>query len=177
MPVMVEPLASSRCASHSISRQVRAGALATLVMDAAMMLAGRLAPDLFATERLAPQVIGRWAAALFEGRLRHTDITREPPRRGELALGLLTHYGTGVALTALYVSARRTRRGGIAAAAGYGAATALLPLLVLYPSLGYGWLGLRSGEAPRLGAVMLLGHTAFGVGIWLGEAAVDRHQT
>lgn len=49
----------------------------------------------------------------------------------------------------------------------FGIATAVLPLLVLFPSLGYGWFGLRSGEAARLERIMLLGHTAFGVGIGL----------
>jgi hypothetical protein len=49
----------------------------------------------------------------------------------------------------------------------FGIATAVLPLLVLFPSSGYGWFGLRTGEAVRLNRIMLLGHTAFGVGIGL----------
>jgi hypothetical protein len=43
----------------------------------------------------------------------------------------------------------------------------VLPLLVLFPSLGYGSFGLRSGDAARVDRIMLLGHAAFGVGIGL----------
>jgi hypothetical protein len=39
--------------------------------------------------------------------------------------------------------------------------------LVLFPSMGYGWFGLRSGEAARLNRTTLLGRTAFGIGIGL----------
>jgi len=42
-----------------------------------------------------------------------------------------------------------------------------LPLLIMFPSMGYGWFGLRSGEAGRLNRIMLVGHIAFGVGIGL----------
>jgi hypothetical protein len=37
----------------------------------------------------------------------------------------------------------------------------------MFPSMGYGWLGLRTGDAARLNRIMLLGHVAFGVGIGL----------
>jgi hypothetical protein len=37
----------------------------------------------------------------------------------------------------------------------------------MFPSMGYGWFGLRSGDAARLNRIMLLGHAAFGIGIGL----------
>jgi len=55
----------------------------------------------------------------------------------------------------------------VLAGTAYGIATAVLPLLVLFPSMGYGWLGLRTGDAARLNRIMVLGHVAFGVGIGL----------
>jgi hypothetical protein len=42
--------------------------------------------------------------------------------------------------------------------------------LILYPSWGYGRFGLRSNEASRMVRIMLLGHSAFGVGIGLRTA-------
>ncbi len=146
---------------------VRAGVLATLTMDVTMLAAGRLGGDAWASDRLGPDVIGRWAAGLLCGRWRHQDITAEPARRGELALGILTHYVTGIVLTQAFVLSpgHATGRPGFAGAIGFGVATAALPLLVLYPSLGYGVLGLRSGDAARLDRIMLLGHAAFGVGM------------
>jgi hypothetical protein len=136
-------------------------------MDGAMLAAGRLGGDAWASDRLGPGVIGRWAAALMRGRWRHDDIAAEPARRGELALGLLTHYVTGIVLTEAFLLP--PRRGAsqpcLLRAIGFGVATSVLPLLVLYPSLGYGPFGLRTGEAARLDRIMLLGHVAFGMGI------------
>lgn len=153
-------------ATH-LAAGVRAGVLATLTMDGAMLAAGRLGGDAFTSDRLGPDMIGRWAAGLMRGRWRHDDIRAEPARHGELALGLLTHYVTGIVLTEAFLLAPRhgTGRPRFRVAIGFGAATAVLPLLVLYPSLGYGPLGLRSGDAARLDRIMLLGHAAFGVGI------------
>ena len=61
----------------------------------------------------------------------------------------LTHYVTGVVLTQAFLLLPRRGRGRPSFLAGtaYGIATAVLPLLVMFPSMGYGWFGLRSGEA------------------------------
>jgi hypothetical protein len=148
---------------------VPAGVLATITMDSAMVAASYIGGSAFSSDRLGVNVIGRWAADLLRGRWRHDDIRSEPARRGELGLGLLTHYVTGIILTGVFLllPRRRHERPSFAAGTAFGIATAALPLLVLFPSLGYGWLGFRSGEAVRLNRIMLLGHTAFGVGIGL----------
>jgi hypothetical protein len=148
---------------------VPAGVLATGAMDVAMVAAGVLGGSAFRSDRLGPDMIGRWAAGLLRGRWRRADISREPAQRGELALGLATHYVTGVALTQAFLLAPPRWRGtrGFLAGTVYGISTAVLPLLMMFPSMGYGWLGLRSGEAGRLNRIMLVGHIAFGVGIGL----------
>ncbi len=148
---------------------VPAGVLATITMDVAMVAASRLGGSAFTSDRLDVDVIGRWAAGLPRGRWRHADITSEPAQRGELALGMLTHYATGIILTQafLLLPRRGDGRPSFAGGAAFGIATAVLPLLVLFPSMGYGWLGRRSGDAARLGRIMLLGHIAFGIGIGL----------
>jgi hypothetical protein len=158
-----------RARTPRIPAGVPAGVLATFTMDLAMLAAARYRADAFASDRLGPDVIGRWAAGLLRGRWHRRDIMTEPGLRGENALGILTHYATGIALTQafLQIPRRRGARPGFVAGTGYGIATAALPLLVLFPSLGYGWFGLRSGEAARLNRTMLLGHTAFGIGIGL----------
>ena len=154
------------------------GVLATITMDAVMVAAASLGGSAFASDRLGLDMIGRWAGGLLRGRWRHDDIRRAPARRGELGLGLLTHYGTGVVLTQafLLLPRRGSRRPGFAAGTAYGIATAVLPLLVMFPSMGYGWVGLRSGDAARLGRIMLVGHIAFGVGIGLWAPRFARRQ-
>jgi hypothetical protein len=158
---------------------VSAGALATLIMDLAMLAAARVGgASTSGPDRLGPGIIGRWAYGLLRGEWRHEDITREPSRRGELALGILTHYGTGIVLTQAYlVAARRVGgRPSVRHATGFGIASAALPLLVLFPSLGYGPFGLRSGDAARIDAIMLIGHVAFGMGIgWSVAFLGPRH--
>ena len=148
---------------------VPAGVLATVAMDVAMVAAGVLGGSAFSSDRLGPEMIGRWAAGLLRGRWRRVDISREPPQRGELALGLATHYVTGVVLTQAFLLATPRWRGrrGFLAGTVYGISTGVFPLLMMFPSMGYGWFGLRSGEAGRLNRIMLVGHVAFGVGIGL----------
>lgn len=158
-------------AAPDLWRRVRggvpAGILATITMDAAMVAAERLGGRAFQSDRLGPDMIGRWVAGLVRGRRANGDITVEPAQPGELALGMGTHYATGIVLTQLFLLLPRggTGRPGFLAGTAYGTATAVLPLLLMFPSMGYGWFGLRSGEAARLNRIMLLGHVAFGIGI------------
>lgn len=160
----IRPIRSTR-----LPAGVPAGVLATITMDVAMVAASGLGGKAFTSDRLGPEMIGRWAAGLLRGRWRRKDISREPAQRCELALGLATHYVTGVVLTQAFLLAppRWHGRRGFLAGTVYGIATAAFPLLLMFPSMGYGWLGLRSGEAGRLLRIMLVGHIAFGVGIGL----------
>ena len=155
--------------SLSVPAGVPAGVLATVIMDVAMVAASVLGGSAFRSDRLGPDMIGRWAAGLMRGRWRRVDISREPAQRGELALGMATHYVTGVVLTQAFLLAtpRWHGRRGFLAGTVYGISTAVFPLLMMFPSMGYGWFGLRSGEAVRLNRIMLVGHIAFGVGIGL----------
>ena len=155
---------------------VAGGVVATVTMDAAMVLAAKCAPGAFASDKIGPEMIGRWAAGLCRGRGRHEDISAETPVRGELWIGLAAHYFTGITLTLVFVEAARRsgRRPGLAGGTAYGLATAVLPLLLMFPSMGYGCCGLRSGDARRVVGSMLLGHAAFGAGIGLWAATRRR---
>lgn len=146
-------------------RAVASGVLATVTMDVAMGLAPIFGGTAFNPPRLKPQMIGRWVKDLARGHLLNEDILAETPGRGELAIGMLTHYATGTGLTMAFMAIPRDRPPRLREATVYGVATSTLPLLVMFPSMGYGFAGQRSGEAGRLVRVMLLGHVAFGLGI------------
>jgi hypothetical protein len=164
----------------AVPTSVCVGVLATLTMDVAFVAASRLGGTSFTSDKIGPELVGRWAVGLARGRLRHEDIETETPVRGEAAVGLAVHYFTGVALTQAYyaVLPRRSRSsGGVAAASAYGVATALLPFLIMYPSWGIGVFALRSGEAARVARIMLLGHTVFGAGIGLWTALLRGRST
>jgi hypothetical protein len=149
---------------------VSVGVLATVSMDAVFAAASQIGGARFTSDKVGLEIVGRWAAGLACGRFAHDDMAAEPALRGEAVLGLAVHYVTGISLTAAYYEL--LRRGGrkprLVSATAFGAATALLPLLVMYPSWGLGPFALRSGEASRLVRIMLLGHTAFGtaIGVW-----------
>lgn len=149
---------------------VGVGVLATVSMDAVLVAASLAGGGRFSSDRVGLEPVGRWVAHLAHGRAVHEDLGAEEPVPFEAALGFAVHYATGIVLTCIYREALRRsgRRAGVASAAVYGAATALLPLLVMYPSWGLGPFGLRSGECARLVRLMLLGHTAFGaaIGVW-----------
>lgn len=151
---------------------VSVGVLATLTMDAVMVLASRLGGEAFTSEKTSAEFIGRWAGNLARRRWRYADIATATPLRGEAAIGLATHYVTGITLTECYLTTLRLLglRPDPLKAMAFGVATSLLPLLILYPSWGYGWFGLRSDEASRMIRIMLLGHIAFGGGIGLWTA-------
>lgn len=157
---------------------VAVGVLATITMDVAFVSAGVLGGEALTSDKIGPELVGRWVGGLARGHWRHDDIVAEPQLRGEVAIGLATHYATGVTLTYAYLLALRRlgRRPDLATAATYGAATALLPFLVMYPSWGYGCCGRRSGDVARLVRVMLLGHTVFGAGIAVWASLLARRQ-
>lgn len=153
---------------------VVAGALATATMDAAMVTAASVGGAAFDSERLGPEMIGRWAARLLRGQARGRDISLEPPIPGEFALGMATHYATGAALTAAFVLVAPRMKHPAPMAVAYGVTTAVFPLLVMFPSMGYGCCGVKSGEAGPMVRMMLVGHVAFGAGIGFWTARLRR---
>jgi hypothetical protein len=169
-------VSTEKTRSRTLPASIPVGVLATVTMDVAMVAASKLDPERFVSEKLAPQIIGRWAVGLCRGRWRHEDIAAEPPVAGEAALGMAAHYGTGLTLTAAYLWSLRLigARSGVLKATGYGAATSLLPFLVMYPSWGYGAFAWRADDSARMARGMLLGHTAFGLGIGVWAAVLAR---
>jgi hypothetical protein len=155
---------------------VAIGVLATLTMDAAFVGMSRLGGSSFASDKVGPDVVGRWAAGLGRGRFRHDDIAQEPRVHGEVALGLATHYLTGVALSGAYSALLRgcSVRPNVLTALGFGAASTLLPLLVLHPSYGYGCCARRTADAARITRIIFIGHATFGVGIGVWSAALRK---
>ncbi len=155
---------------RGVPESVTVGVLATLSMDVFFVAAARLGGERFTSDKVGPDLVGRWAAGLARGQLRHTDIAQTPTVRGEVAAGMAVHYLTGIALTAAYhrLLRRGGRKPGVLSATAFGVVTALLPTLVMYPSWGLGPFALRSDDASRLLRIMVLGHAAFGaaIGLW-----------
>lgn len=116
-------------------------------------------------------LVGRWAQGLVRGQWAHADIARSPVRPGEVRAGWAFHLlvgGGGVALlyAALLEVVRVTRPtdhlwGGLV----FGAATSLLPWLILLPAFGWGWFGRRGPRGSNALLSSTVSHIPYGLGV------------
>jgi hypothetical protein len=116
-------------------------------------------------------LVGRWALGLLRGQWAHADIARSPARRGEVRTGWTFHFlvgGGGVAL--LYAALANSAGfnvpthhllGGVI----FGAATSLLPWLVLLPAFGWGWFGRRGPRGSNALLSSTVSHIPYGLGV------------
>jgi len=150
------------------------GAAATVTMDVAWT-AWRLLGGARVSDKVGPEVLGRWTGHLRQGQLRHDDIRETPPLGNEAAVGMAVHYATGVALAGAYFAMLRMLKikPSTPVALAYGTATGALPWLVLYPAYGYGWFGLREEPKGALIATSAIGHVVFGLGIGVWAKVFD----
>jgi len=138
---------------------------ATAVMDAWMALRTRLlgipAPDY--------RLVGRWLGHMRRGRFRHERIGASAPVRGELAIGWVAHYLTGVSFGALLLAIcglEWARQPTLAPALIVGIGTVAAPFLLMQPGMG---AGIAASRTPRPGAARLqslVTHAVFGFGLW-----------
>ena len=150
-------------------RSILLGILATLTMDilsAASVKLRFLAP-------LPPRLMGRWFASVARGQLFHHDIGQVTPINYEMAIALPVHYAIGVTLALAYwlaTSALGLSPRNPFIALSFGLTTNVLPWLVMFPAMGYGWFGAQGPPGTRLFVSSLINHCFYGVGLWFGAS-------
>ena len=153
-----------------LGRLLLMGAIATVTMDIVGALAGRAG----IVKPLPPVLIGRWFAAVARGRPLHENIAHAAPVNYELAIALLAHYLVGIAFAALYLFAAArlgvSPRSAIPAVT-FGLVTSVFPWMLMFPAMGFGLFGSRGPAETQLFLSSLIGHAAFGIGLWLGVRA------
>jgi hypothetical protein len=147
------------------------GVFSTLSMDLLTGVATRwklIAP-------LPPNLIGRWFASVARAHPFHADIARSAPVNHELIVALPVHYAIGIVLATLYVWGTGEigwpRNFGIALA--FGLCTNVLPWLLMFPAMGYGFFGTHGPDGTRLFFSSLMSHAFFGLGLWLTVRVVS----
>jgi hypothetical protein len=153
-------------------RSVVLGVISTASMDLLSVAAIRL--RLMAP--LTPNLVGRWFASVARLQPFHTDIARASPVGSELAIAIPVHYMIGVALSTLYVwgvSQLGWSPRNPALALAFGVCTSLLPWLIMFPAMGYGFFGSHGPAETRLFLSSLMSHAFFGLGIWVGVRIVS----
>jgi hypothetical protein len=139
---------------------------ATVLMDVASLARHRL----FATPLPNYAMVGRWIAHMARGQFRHRAIVASAPMRGELAIGWVAHYATGISFALLLYAAcggAWFERPTFGPALVTGLVTVLAPFFVMQPAMGAGFAASRTSRPAAARLQSLLNHTTFGLGLYL----------
>jgi hypothetical protein len=155
---------------EDLTRVVLIGIGATAVMDVWLWFLKRInIPTLnFA-------FIGRWVGHWRHGKWMHDSIAKAAPVKGELALGWVVHYATGIAFASLLVSIcgwSWTSNPHPLPALAVGIGTVLVPFLVMQPAMGAGIASSRTATPVKNCLRSLANHTVFGFGLYLAAAFI-----
>jgi hypothetical protein len=144
---------------------VGVGVAATVTMD----VLGAVARRLGLVAGAKGTWVGRWYLGMARGRFVHANIAESPEQPGEQRAALVGHYVIGIVLAVVYV----TGAGFIGVtpssfwlAMGYGLATCVFPLFLVYPALGYGVFGWRAPAGMKPVTSSVLNHLFYGFGLW-----------
>lgn len=157
---------------ETMLRVALVGAGATVVMDVWLMVLKRLG-----VPTLNFAFIGRWIGHGLGFRWARDGIAKAPPVRGELLLGWLGHYATGVLFALLLVGFCGPvwlQTPSVAPALAVGVFTVLIPLLVMQPALGAGVASSRTPRPLRNVLKSVANHAVFGLGLYVAALVVAR---
>jgi hypothetical protein len=120
-------------------------------------------------------LVGRWFAYMARGKFRHERIAAAPPVRGELALGWLAHYATGIAFAGVLLALFGldwARAPSLAPALFVGVASVAAPFLLMQPGMGAGIAASRTPCPPVARIRSFLTHAVFGAGLYAAGSAL-----
>lgn len=143
------------------------GVVGTGVMDAGNSLLARWG----VIARIDLRLLGRMARGWTRGRFRYTDPGEMEEVPYEWAAGVATHYWIGVGLAIPYLLGWKLFASGPASpglAILYGIGTTGASWFLVYPSMGFGPLGLRSPEGWKAAQSSLCNHLFYGLGLAVG---------
>ncbi len=155
--------------TENIVRVAWIGIGATATMDLWLLLLQRLG-----VPSLNFAMIGRWVGHWRRGVWRHEAIAKAAPVQGELVLGWLVHYATGVTFAGLLVGIfgmQWTLSPTLLPALGVGMATVIAPWLLMQPAMGAGIASSRTPSPARNRARSLVNHAIFGFGLYAAALA------
>ncbi|MBG9390475.1 DUF2938 family protein [Caenimonas aquaedulcis] len=155
---------------EDIARVASIGVGATATMDLWLLLLQRLG-----VPTLNFAMIGRWVGHWGRGVFRHDAIATARPVRGELALGWLVHYATGIAFAGLLVGVvgmAWTESPTVTPALCIGLFTVLAPWLVMQPAMGAGIASAKTNSPGQNRARSLANHSIFGLGLYLAALLI-----
>ncbi len=146
------------------------GLFSTVIMDIGFVF---LKATSIVKGSMEPQFLGRWILNIFNGHFIQENIGMVTPMGLEKPVSLITHYVTGIALVGIFLLFRKkikTFPGSIYMGFVFSWISLVLPWCILYPSLGFGFMGLNTPEGSSNIVYSIIYHSFFGLGItlWLG---------
>ena len=151
-------------------RGVAVGVLSTMTMDLLSLAALRLR----LTAPLTPNVMGRWFAWMARGQMLHADIAQTAAVGHEIGIAFPIHYAIGVVLASifLWITATFGWPRSFTVSLAFGVLTNVLPWLLMFPAMGYGFFGWHGPAGTRLFTSSFISHAAYGLGLWLAARIV-----
>lgn len=146
------------------------GGGATVVMDLWMFLM-----KAFGVPTLNFAFVGRWVGHVCQGKFAHASIGQAMPVRGEVVLGWVAHYATGVAFAVLLVCIQGVawlQEPTFLPAIVLGVATVAVPLFVIQPAMGAGFTSSKTPTPAKNCMRSLINHAVFGVGLYLSAVVI-----
>ena len=123
------------------------------------------------TSGVSIALVGRWFLGLLRGQFTHSNIRNSPPQSNEVRIGWIFHFlvgGGGVALIYpffLQATGLPFPSNHLFAGILFGLATSLLPWLILLPSFGWGFFGVRGPQGSNALLASALSHIPYGFGV------------
>lgn len=142
------------------------GTGATLVMD----LWALLQKQLFTIPSLDYRLVGRWLGHMRHGTFSHCTILHAAPVRGEVAVGWVAHYLTGIIFSALLIALvgpQWLSAPTFLPALLMGIVSVVAPYCLMQPAFGFGFAAANTPAPWTVRWRSLVAHTSFGIGIWL----------
>lgn len=155
---------------EEIARVFLLGIGATVVMDLWMFLL-----KVFGVPTLNFAFVGRWVGHVCQGKFAHASIGKATPVRGEVALGWIAHYGTGIAFAVLLACIEGVawlQEPTVLPAIALGVATVAVPLFVIQPAMGAGFASSKTPTPAANCMRSLINHAVFGVGLYLSAVVI-----
>lgn len=151
------------------------GAVIGIAGSALMDAWGWLLRRGFAVPTLDYAMLGRWIGHMRHGQFAHQRIAVAAPVPFERPIGYLAHYSIGVAFAVLLLAVAGIRWAHEPTpwpALAVGLGTIVAPWFVMQPGMGAGIAGSRTPNPRATRFRNLATHTVYGVGLFLGAAAL-----
>ena len=147
------------------------GVFSTLVMDIGEETVKALFP---VQESMKPQYLGRWILNMFDGVFIHDSIQTATQFSFEIPVAISVHYFTGIFLVGIFLWLRNNIKNfpsSMVMGLVYGWLTILVPGLIMFPVLGFGFFGLGAGVGINNIIASVIAHSFYGLGmtLWLGR--------